>query len=792
VSIRLVAVLVFAIAAAGCGLPDLFPDPDVPVPSDLPFDPDLDPPRDTPGPTDPGNRDPGVDPGADPGVPDTGCVRDCYFKVCGPDGCGGTCGTCPDETACSADQGRCILKASQQPLGGPCGQNAYCEPFIRDPFSTDGWYLNTDWPRCLNDQCREGDCVFGVCSRPCTVGVDVVVNGTDMPFGDGIEDPGVVGGCEGAVDGPYGTAFTCVQVTGLAAGEGRALCLPRSGFAPCAASGPCPDGETCGYIQVRENIEARCLAAPDDGVALGGACGHDARYGVDRNCASWNCSEAGCTVACDGDAACVTAGASCRAGRCAGSGKACLGDSDCSAWGCSSQILLAQPPAAVNACAPRDCVSDADCGDPGYYCLHRATGLTLTAMSTAGRCAPRLAGGAAVGEPCEVSPGDGVPDRPCANEAYCIDGRCGAMCGADADCAPGGGQRCGRVDVASDLDEDGAIDITLSVPMCVWLGAPGTDCAFQGDCDDGTCTPWGFEDAAGAVAVDLACMEAPAGAFPFGSPCGVGASGATCATRSCLDERPDVAQAGVCSQPCRDRGDCPATTAVGGRVVRWACEARPFSRSGTLLLADDRYVSWCVPVPGGSSMAPCADTAWCPDPAETCRAFVRTGAPGEADAVEYACVRPESGLAVGQVCDARGDGGDCATGWCVPTALKGVGYCSRVCASDFDCTGIAGGAAVCASRVVVPRAEPQPSLAVPVCRPVGACIVCRDDRDCDAGFRCADLSPYTFTKDLRCVAACDDDQDCPAESPTCTEVKAPAASFAGAKTTGCLPVACPE
>lgn len=791
VSIRVHCCLALMIAGAGCSqwFSDFLPDQDVPVQGDILWDGWTDP-HDGTVHGDPGAWEPGADPGGDPEKTDTGCFRDCYYKICGSDGCGGTCGSCPDGTACSADRGRCILQATQQPLGGACGPNAYCQPFVPDPFTVDGYYRNGNWPACLADQCREGDCSHGVCSRPCKVATDVVQNGTGAPFPDGIEDSGGVGDCGDVVDGPYGTVFTCVEVEATADGGWRGMCLPSASFAPCTASSQCVDGEACGFVQIRDNVESRCVHSPRDSVSLAGECGDDIRAIGSRNCAAWNCSEAGCSQACDGDDACITVGAACEVdGRCRGTGRACSNDADCSAWACSSEIRLAEPFANVIACAPRDCAADADCRDPGFYCLHRAMGLTPTSMQTVGRCAPRVAGGATAGEDCDVSPGDGVPDRPCANEAYCLDGRCGSMCAEDADCPLVPLQRCGRVDVPSDLNGDGVSDIVLSVPNCVWVGTPGTPCAVQADCESGVCTPWALTDG-DAVRIELSCMTPPAGAHATGSLCGAGASGATCDSRTCLDERPQVAAPGVCSSPCRTRADCPGLSAVGSRTVRWVCEARPFSQSGTLSLGDDRYVSWCVPVPSASSLASCAGDAWCANPSETCRAVVRAGAPGGLDAVDYVCVRPEGGRPVGATCDATGDGAECATGLCVPTGLPGVGYCSRVCASEMDCVGIAGGAATCSPRVVIAREDPAKSVVVPICRPLGTCIVCRDDRDCDADQRCANLSTSSWSKDLRCVPACETDLDCPVESPTCTEIRGTTASSVTGLVNVCLPVTC--
>ncbi len=71
---------------------------------------------DSGAPTDPGGaEDPGAptDPGTTPSdtgpadtgpAADLGCKAKCAGKACGPDGCGGQCGTCPDKQVCTAGQ----------------------------------------------------------------------------------------------------------------------------------------------------------------------------------------------------------------------------------------------------------------------------------------------------------------------------------------------------------------------------------------------------------------------------------------------------------------------------------------------------------------------------------------------------------------------------------------------------------------------------------------------------------------------------------------------------------------
>lgn len=61
------------------------------------------------------------DPDPDAGVADSGgpsCAPQCDGRVCGPDGCGGTCGTCQNDQLCD-ELGQCVSQGS--PLCPPTG-----------------------------------------------------------------------------------------------------------------------------------------------------------------------------------------------------------------------------------------------------------------------------------------------------------------------------------------------------------------------------------------------------------------------------------------------------------------------------------------------------------------------------------------------------------------------------------------------------------------------------------------------------------------------------------------------
>jgi hypothetical protein len=107
--------------------PDVPAEPDVPATADVPAEPDVPATADvTAGADAPAATDPGCHPDASRDAP---CVPQCSGKACGPDGCGGTCGSCPADSPfgrCSpfaCVDGHCLA----QPV--PCPSGESCDPF---------------------------------------------------------------------------------------------------------------------------------------------------------------------------------------------------------------------------------------------------------------------------------------------------------------------------------------------------------------------------------------------------------------------------------------------------------------------------------------------------------------------------------------------------------------------------------------------------------------------------------------------------------------------------------------
>jgi hypothetical protein len=69
------------------------------------------------------------------------CVPNCSGKACGPDGCGGSCGTCPDGQSCQDSSGQCTATCTDPSYC--CDQNTACG----QTYGNDG----TEWCRNIND-----------------------------------------------------------------------------------------------------------------------------------------------------------------------------------------------------------------------------------------------------------------------------------------------------------------------------------------------------------------------------------------------------------------------------------------------------------------------------------------------------------------------------------------------------------------------------------------------------------------------------------------------------------------
>jgi hypothetical protein len=212
-------------------------------------------------------------------TPPPGCTPNCFDRVCGPDGCGGSCGTCSllgsvcnrGACECPADKpvvcgGACAVACQAGTVRHPqtCG---CCIPSRKDCVTAcaetccsgrwlDGqtdmcWGFGTGEPCTFNEQCHSLNCVHGRCEE-CYEDTNFCYDGFDRGYGtdSNVCGPSITGQCLKTVDGPprCGVRNSNVACNGcrddidcqvdLGQGSG-AFCVRASG-SRC----DCPDGQT--------------------------------------------------------------------------------------------------------------------------------------------------------------------------------------------------------------------------------------------------------------------------------------------------------------------------------------------------------------------------------------------------------------------------------------------------------------------------------------------------------------------------------------------------------------------
>ena len=617
------------------------------------------------------------------------CEPDCVGRTCGPaTNCPSlSCGTCLEDTVCS--EGRCVSALQSLPLGASCRPDASC---AGDPAERDA---------CGDAMCASGLCWsfhagFDFCTRRCTLEKDVRSDGRNEDGPDGIDDLDVSSvGCRDSSDALFDAPFRCVSLTSLDSGSTAvATCLPGSDFRPCAASGDCPDGESCQPATIAGRTAAFCLAYPREAVPVTEACNEEESAGALRLCASGLCEDEGCSGFCRSDDDCRTFTAGCdpSSGRCREDPQVlCAEDGDCGAWLCAAPRALftgSDEPFAL--CAPRDCATNADCRDGDFYC--RLGGRVVEAEAAGGavwlaRCARRPEGSVEGGRPCE--PAAAAGDADYCHSGLCEAGECATLCRSDLDCAVSLGQRCLlRTQVAGRSD---ALAPTVEAPLGLCLRPGDSDeasgaCRRDGDCaGDRSCARYvtgDYQTAWQDARVAGLCTLAPVGSLSYGRRCGL-AEHPPCGNEgpvsACLRDGEDAGAVGHCSRACIASADCPDMPfedSDGRSTLRPAlCTWKPVGGD----FPGELTAGFCAPASPGSSLADCAESLSCSDDREACRPLPT----GEGGRAEFRCLAPTrpaaEQLPLGEPCAIDGD---CASGLCLAGAAP---FCSAPCRDDGDC-----------------------------------------------------------------------------------------------------------
>jgi hypothetical protein len=334
------------------------------------------------------------------------CVAQCAGKTCGPDGCGGSCGTCLVGFACSA-QGTCQQVCAPQCTGkncGPDGCGGSCGTCpggqLCGPTGTCSCV-----PSCAGLQCGDDGCggTCGLCQPP-----------TACVNGQCVCQPA----CTGKNCGPDGCGGTCGTCpVGQQCVNGLCGCIPDCTGKLCGDDG-C--GGSCGTCQPPALcVNGQCVCQP---ACTGKNCGPDGCGGSCGTCAANEQCTAGlclCVPNCTDKV--------CGADGCGGSCGACIPPEECVKGAC---FCLAD-------CAGKQCGSDNCDGSCG------TCGGALKCVSDQCLCVPscdaKFCGDNGCGGSCGTCPADqtcsgGVcipgPCQPACAGMLCGDDGCGGSCGS--------------------------------------------------------------------------------------------------------------------------------------------------------------------------------------------------------------------------------------------------------------------------------------------------------------------------------------------------------------------------
>jgi hypothetical protein len=728
-----------------------------------------------------------------PITPDEGDVTDtticeplCLDNwACGPDGCGGVCGlcatgfTCKEATHTCEDTGPppedagtdgtstndpniCTGSiANSQPFGGSCCYTAVAHPENPDcVWYSDGFGSGA----CIHAQCDTALCVRGdgFCSKPCTLIKDVVNNVDGEPGADGIEDE-EYNECAGAVDGPAGTVFRCVNKNEPNQNP-QGQCLPGTTFADCDSNTDCTDGEFCQLIYIHALYQTRCMIPTKDAAKGTEECNSNPNNGPVQYCTSGFCTGSGCMDLCADDSSCLTD--VCEAGKCTKNDSECTTNSDCSAWTCENIKPYSNSEYMDDFCQPRECFTIGGCHDPDWFCRPFWNGADkVEDVAFSPKCRRKDVGTASYGESCGVE-GDGSGLPSCVWGNGCIDNMCSGPCQSDADCSDG--RECLLAyEWDIDVDDDNNTDTTVNVDICLsWPHTSDlTECTTDADCPTGDHCEYRVKgDGAGADRVWKAqyyCKSDYNNQVGFGEECGTAVK-KECASNLCLVPSNSDAKY-MCTKYCSSSTDCPSTFEFDDYGYKSVCLSFHVNSQNTPDPVDDVFVPYCWRTSPFASVKSCEETRQCANNKEYCRPIAIAGNPDEKVTVEHLCIDMGYGLSayptleLGEPCTGNSK---CKSRSCI-TDAEGNGYCSSLCLVDADCQNETMAGLVCTDVEVLPRPDKTNSGWTKRCLLEALCAPCQTDNDCGGAYVCANFGGIGLLADFRCGKPCDLDASNP-------------------------------
>ncbi|MFH1532547.1 MAG: hypothetical protein ABIK09_17625 [Pseudomonadota bacterium] len=584
--------------------------------------------------------------------PDEVCVPQCDGKVCGDDGCDGTCGKCPGGEVCVDEGAACCVKDC---VGKHCGD--------------DGCGSGTTCGQCVGDEVCN---IFFQCGPPC------------------------VPKCAGKECGPDncgGSCGGCLEGYACGAGGQCSVCVPACGDKVCGDNGcggicgSCPLGDKCeagfcvpdciGYCVNKDCGDNGCggscgACGPGQVCTLNGQCA----YVCETVCEGKECGPDGCGGQCgkcpdwavctaEGlcDASCVPdcTGKTCGDDGCEGSCGDCAVGFVCTPFGiCADPVEGCGGVSAQNWCDGNNLlVCDAgililviDCLEVGKNAICTwLGGIGMYGCQESGVCVPDCTGKECGGDGCG--------------------GSCG-QCGLGQTCEPASGV-CQGEGACGQISSQGCCSGN-TVVYCDGGGLQYINCNSQTDPDKGLC---GWNSALGFYDCTSSAGQGPG--LPYYCP---GGCVPDCFQKQCGDDG--------CGGSC---GGCPPGLVCQGNL----CQAEgggcgPYD--GDPVCQQDTVV-WCE---GGQIVfMDCADLGpyyycgWNPD------LFVHSCVE---EVCEPACENKECGDdGCGSVCGycpvqkMCNDEGQCVygQGFCGPITYEGecqgneVAWCQNGILQTFDC-----------------------------------------------------------------------------------------------------------
>jgi hypothetical protein len=464
---------------------------------------------------------------------DTCVFTACEGRVCGADGCGGTCGECPDHHVCLAD-GSCLCQpqCSGKQCGGDgcgdvcgtCGQDEFCNEglcsgdCVSDTDCTEASLAKCDADNEAYLECEEVEPGCFKWSDPVACELNNVCDG-------GACVPSCVPQCDGKQCGDDGCGDVCgvcdehyACEAGLCVyqpwcGDGNCDTALNEDCGTCVADCGCGCGEAC---QTDTCVFTACEGRVCGADGCGGMCGECSEHHVclaDGSCL--------CLPQCDGkqcgddgcDGACGTCGQDefCNDGLCSG---VCVSETDCTEAGLAKCD------------ADSEAYLECEEVEPGCFKWSDPVACELNNVCDGGACVPscvpqcdgKQCGDDGCGDVCGVCDEHYACEAGlCVYQPWCGDGNCDTALNEDcgtcvADCGCGCGEACqadtcvfsacdGRVCGADGCG--GACGGCAETHVCLADGS----CLCLPQCDGKHCGHDGCGDVCGTCGENEACED---------------------------------------------------------------------------------------------------------------------------------------------------------------------------------------------------------------------------------------------------------------------------------------------